>query len=279
MNERRPGRPGSPGRPARSLRIIAILGVAGDLLVLQLSWLVASLAVVTALPAAFALQRCVAERLDEARDDDQAGEEPRTPGAWPSAGPGSGSAPGARVARSAGVRPPGSATGSAAGAGGAGGAGGGWGDGTSGRGFFRRFVVALRTLWPLGIAAPVLLAIFVFSALFWISAEGLPRILALAVLLPLGGIGLAVYLGMLGASPALDERAGVREVARAGWAAVLARPLRAAGCIVLLVTWLLLMTRLPTLLLITSGVVPALAAYWLAAPPREREPGRTGRTA
>jgi hypothetical protein len=114
----------------------------------------------------------------------------------------------------------------------------------------------------------------VFSALFWTSADGLPRILALAVLLPLGGLALALYLGMLGAAPGQDERAGVRDLARAGWAAVLARPLRAAGCIVLLVTWLLVLTRLPTLLLITSGVVPALAAYWLAGPSRDGEPAR-----
>ena len=213
-------------RVKRPFRVLTALTLVGDVLLLQLSWLVASLPVVTAVPAAFALQRCLTEVLDDARADDAPGD--------------------------------------------AGHGGVGWRTGTGGgRGFFRRFVTALGRLWPLGVAAPVVLAAFAFSALFWISAEDPPRVIALAVLLPLGGLMLAVYLGMLGAATAHDERTGVRDLVRAGWRTVVLRPLRAAACIVLLVTWLLVLSRLPTLVLITSGVVPALAAYWLARSPRD----------
>ncbi|WP_394768547.1 hypothetical protein [Lacisediminihabitans sp.] len=139
--------------------------------------------------------------------------------------------------------------------------------------FFSRFGGSWRTYWVPGLVAPILAVMYVFSLLFWASANGWGRTAALALLLPLGGFAFCAYLATLAAAPTLPDGAGVRQTARRGWAVLARRPLAAAGCLVVMITWLLLLSRIPTLALVGLGLVPALLALWLA-----KAPGAAGRT-
>ena len=136
--------------------------------------------------------------------------------------------------------------------------------------FFSRFGAAWRRFWLAGVIAPVLGVLYVFAVLFWASTQGWGRIAALAVLLPLGGLAFGAYLAALAATPLLPDGAGVRQAARHGWTVLATRPLAAAGCLVIMVTWLLLLARIPTLGLVGLGLVPALLALWLAQAPNTR---------
>ena len=51
---------------------------------------------------------------------------------------------------------------------------------------------------------------------------------------------------------------------------LLRRPLPVAGGVVVLLTWFALASQLPTLLVVGSGLVPALTAYALSRPRREK---------
>ena len=56
-----------PTTPTRSARLLSVFEVAGDILLLQLLFVVASLPVVTMLPAALALQRSLGATFVEGR--------------------------------------------------------------------------------------------------------------------------------------------------------------------------------------------------------------------
>jgi len=182
------------------------LGRLGSLLVLQLMFFMSSLPVVTAVPAAVALQVTLSDALaDEAAH--------------------------VLVAR-----------------------------------FFRTFGRAAIRLWLWAIAAPVVAALFLGSALFWGSTRGPLGLVALALLFMLFGLALAVYVGAL-ARAGLDEAAwSRRQLIREALQILGRRPLRCAACVVFMMTWLVLLARLPTLSLVGSGLVPALLARWLAVP-------------
>ncbi|TXN30631.1 hypothetical protein [Lacisediminihabitans profunda] len=134
--------------------------------------------------------------------------------------------------------------------------------------FFSRFGRSWRSYWLPGIVAPILAVMYVFALLFWASASGWGRTAALALLLPLGGFAFCAYLATLAAAPTLPDGAGVRQAARQGWTVLAGRPLAAAGSLVVMVTWLLLLSRIPTLALVGLGLVPAFLALWLGKAPR-----------
>lgn len=201
-------------RPSLGARLFTATSVIGDVLLLQLYWLVVSLGVVTIVPASVALQRSLDDVLAEGRMD-------------------------------------------------------------TSRVFFSRFVVALQRFWLIGVLAPILVGMYVIAVLFWTSASGFSRIAALAFLLPLGGLAFSAYLATLSVTPRLSPNAGVRETASGGWDALASSPLAAAGCLVLMVTWLLLLSKLPSLSLIGLGLVPAFLALWLARVPERQNPARS----
>jgi hypothetical protein len=109
-----------------------------------------------------------------------------------------------------------------------------------------------------------------FGLSFWANAHGPVRIFALAVLIPLTGMILGLYLSGLAILPAAPETSTFKSLFRSANLFLLRRPLPVAGGVVVLLTWFALASQVPTLLLVGSGLVPALTAYALSRPPREK---------
>lgn len=199
---------------SRSLRILEILNTIGDVLLFQLCFVVASLGIVTMVPAAVALQRY----LDDVLFRDE------------TAGIGS---------------------------------------------FFARLGSAFRRYWVLSLVVPVLIVVFVVGILFWVSARGPVGLAALAILIPLAGLFAGLYLaGLAEVVTTTEDSIGEGRVVRAegptgeeliaaAWTRLRGQPLHVAGCVVVLVTWFLLLLQVPTLVLVGSGTVPALLGFWL----------------
>jgi hypothetical protein len=103
-----------------------------------------------------------------------------------------------------------------------------------------------------------------FGLLFWASTDGPIRIAALAVLIPLTGMIVGLYLSALAVLPDAAKDITTRGLFRAANLFLLRRSLAIAGGVIALATWYLLLARLPTLFVIGSGLVPALLAYWIS---------------
>ena len=144
------------------------------------------------------------------------------------------------------------------------------------RSFFREFSWAWPRIGYLGLAVPVAMAAAVFSILFWLATPGVPGLLALCVIIPICGIGAAAYVALLAASMVAKDDATRPELKGSTRALVLANPLPLAGCVVVLSTWLLLALRLPTLIPLGSGLVPAFLAWLLVRKQMDNSNEATG---
>lgn len=184
----------------RTATVIAVLSMVGDVLLLQLLFLVLSVGVVTLFPAAFALQRV----LPIAIGQEHAG-----------------------LARR----------------------------------FWAEFTWALRRFWLLGLGLCALAVAAVTALLFWAATADPVRIIALAALIPLVGAGVGLYIAVLAVLPRVAADTGVRALIRTGSEFLTRRPLAVAGAVIGLATWFLLVLRLPTLIAVGSGLVPALLAH------------------
>jgi len=190
-------------RLSRSGTVMAKLSMVGDLLALQLLFLLCSLGVVSLVPAAFALQRV----LPDAIGQEHAG-----------------------LARR----------------------------------FWQQLRWAFRRFWLAGLGLYVGSLALAFGIAFWFSTGGPIRVLALAVLLPLTGLVVGLYLSALAVLPQAGDDATPRSLFRAANLFLLKRSLAVAGGVIGLATWLLLLARLPTLFIVGSCLVPALLAYWMS---------------
>ncbi|MEU8227269.1 DUF624 domain-containing protein [Kribbella sp. NPDC048915] len=195
--------------PGRTNTVLSKLAVVGDLLMLQLVFVVISLGILTVFPAAFALQRLVPDAISQ--------EKPKLL-----------------------------------------------------RRFFGEFGRAMKRYWLPGFGLWTGGVLLAFGLSFWAYAEGPVRIFALAVLIPLTGMILGIYLSGLAILPAAPQDATFKELFRSANLFLLRRPLPVAGGVVVLLTWFALASQVPTLLLVGSGLVPALTAYALSRPRRER---------
>jgi uncharacterized membrane protein YesL len=196
------GRMEQQKRLPRGTALVAGFEVVGDVLLLQLLFLLASLPLVTVAPAAVALQRSFRKTVLE----DRAG-----------------------ITRS----------------------------------FFNEFKWAWKRIGIPGILVPMVAGLAAFSILFWISTPGVVGTVALCIIIPLCGLGAAAYIALLGAAMDTDDSATRRTLLDATLGIVLAKPLPLAGCVIVLATWLLLAIRVPTLIPLGSGLVPALLAWLL----------------
>ncbi|WP_415854563.1 hypothetical protein [Sinomonas sp. G460-2] len=194
----------TPPLPAR-VRAFGAATAAGEALLLQICFVLASLPLVTVLPAAVALQRSLREVF--------VGHD-----------------------RASAVR------------------------------FGGHFVTALRQTWKIAVVQPAFALAAIVSAAFWASAGGVLSAVALSLLAAACGAATAAYLAFIAAAAILPPTARPRRCAFAAWALARRRPLRFAGAVVLSATWALLLARVPTLLLVGSGLVPAALAWWAAAP-------------
>jgi uncharacterized membrane protein YesL len=193
----------------RTSTVLSKLAVIGDLLMLQLVFLVISLGVLTLFPAAFALQRVVPDAISQERP---------------------------KLLRR----------------------------------FFGEFRQALKQYWLPGFGLWTGGLMLAFGLSFWAYASGPVRIFALAILIPLTGMILGLYLSGLAILPAASPTATMKELFRSANLFLLRRPLPVAGGVVVLLTWFALASQVPTLLVVGSGLVPALTAYTLSRPRREK---------
>ncbi|MEV6287100.1 DUF624 domain-containing protein [Kribbella sp. NPDC051770] len=192
--------------------VMAKLSLVGDLLMLQLTFLLLSFGIVTLFPAAFAFQRVLPYAIGQ--------EHPALM-----------------------------------------------------RRFFGEFKWCFKRFWLSGLALYFGGVALAFGLFFWASTNGPVRIAALAVLVPLSGMIVGLYLSALAVMPDAEDDATTRSAFRSANLFLLRRSLAVAGGVVGLATWFLVIGRLPTLFVIGSGLVPALIAYWIAKPARRKESG------
>lgn len=194
----------TPGRAATTL--LGKLSVVGDLLMIQLAFLVLSVGIVTLFPAAFALQRVLPDAISQDRPHLL-------------------------------------------------------------RRYWHQFRWAFKRFWAAGLGLYFGGFALAFGLAFWAYSGGLPRILALAVLIPLTGMILGLYLSALAALPEAGDDETPRSLFRRANLFLPRCPLRVAAGVVGLLTWFALVSQLPTLFPVGSGLVPALIAYWLPRRP------------
>lgn len=200
---------------SRGGAVLSKLSMVGDLLMLQLVFVVCSLGIVTLYPAAFALQRVLPDAIGQ--------EHPALM-----------------------------------------------------RRFWRQFKWAFRRFWLAGLVLYAGSIALAFGMLFWISTGGAIGIAALVVLIPLTGMIIGLYLSALAVLPELGEETTPRGLFRAANLFLLRRSLAVAGGVIALATWFALLSRLPTLFLVGSGLVPALLAYWIAHTRTDRKKKSSG---
>jgi uncharacterized membrane protein YesL len=200
---------------SRTNVVMSKLSLVGDLLMLQLVFLLLSVGIVTLFPAAFAFQRVLPYAIGQ--------EHPALM-----------------------------------------------------RRFFREFKWCFKRFWLVGLALYFGGVALAFGLFFWASTNGPVRIFALAILVPLTGMIVGLYLSALAVLPRAEDDATTRSVFRSANLFLLRRSLPVAGGVVGLATWFLVVGRLPTLFVIGSGLVPALIAYWISRPPRTREEKTSG---
>ena len=195
--------PQPDGGTSRATSVMAKLSMVGDLLMLQLVFLVLGFGIITLFPAAFALQRVLPDAISQDRP--------------------------ALLRR-----------------------------------FFKQFGWAMRRFWLSGFALYAGGVMLAFGISFWAYSGSAARVFALAILIPLTGMILGLYLSGLAVLPSADDTATMKTLFRSANLFLLRRPLPVAGGVVVLLTWFALASQVPTLLLVGSGLVPGLTAYWLS---------------
>lgn len=196
-------------KAGRTNTVLTKLSVVGDLLMLQLVFLVISLGIITLFPAAFALQRVVPDAISQERP---------------------------KLLRR----------------------------------FFGQFRWAMKRFWLAGVGLWVGSVLLAFGISFWAYASGPARIFALAVLIPLTGMILGLYLSGLAILPEAPADSTMKTLFRSANVFLLRRPLPVAGGVVVVLTWFALASVVPTLIAVGSGLVPALTAYALSRTQREK---------
>ncbi|GAA0934256.1 hypothetical protein GCM10009554_20110 [Kribbella koreensis] len=194
---------GTGAGAGRTNAVLSKLSVVGDLLMLQIVFLVLSLGIVTLYPAAFAFQRVLPDALSQ--------EHPQLL-----------------------------------------------------RRFFRQFRWAFPRFWLSGLALYFGSIALAFGLIFWANANGPIRVVALVILIPLTGMIVGLYLSALAVLPAAPEDSTPKSLFREANLFLLRRSLGVAGGVIGLFTWFALVSQLPTLFAIGSGLVPALIGYWIS---------------
>lgn len=192
----------------RTNAVMAKLTMIGDLLMLQLVFLVLSIPIVTLFPAAFAMQRALPDAIRQDRPSLL-------------------------------------------------------------RYYLRQFVWAFKRFWLIGLVLYIGGIALAFGLSFWAYSDGAVRIFALAVLIPLTGMIVGLYLSALAVLPEAGDETTTKSLFRAANLFLLRRSLPVAGGVIGLFTWFALLSRLPTLFVVGSGLVPALIGYWISRPSRK----------
>jgi uncharacterized membrane protein YesL len=186
-------------------RMMFWLDRVGNLLILQLVFVGCSIPLVTVIPAAVALQRCLADL----RRGDKTGVVP----------------------------------------------------------FIHEFRRAWKQAWELSLGGTVLTIGLGVSIPFWYasgSGSGAGW-LAVGFLTTLASVACALYLSILEQSE-IQRDQDARQWLQPACQRVMAQPARAAGGVVLVVTWLAAANAVPSVLFLTTGLAPAYFAHFSFAP-------------
>jgi len=140
--------------------------------------------------------------------------------------------------------------------------------------FAREFARSWRASWPLGIAAAAVTAGFAAGIPFWYAATFPFARVGLGLLVCLLGLAGALYLNVLSAAEVM-RAARWRRWLDAGFDHLARNPLRSLSALIVLGAWLVALAYAPTLVLVGSGLVPALIARYLLAPPANRQASRS----
>lgn len=190
-----------------SVRTISVLDAVGSALILQLAFFLFSLPLVTAAPAAVALQRQLADLREGRR--------------------------------------------------------------TSPVTYAREFALAWRQSAALGVLTALVAVGLAAAVPFWYAVPTWFGRVALAAVLFVAGLALGTWLTLL--RTAEDQREDRwRAWVRPALALLVSEPLRVLVGVVALLAWFAVLARFPSLLLVGSGLVPALASRLttLGTPPR-----------
>lgn len=190
----------------RPLRVVALLDTVGNALILQLAFVVFSLPIVTALPAAVALQR----QLSDLHSGERTGFVP----------------------------------------------------------FAKEFMRSWRASWPLGIALPLVATGFAAAIPFWYSAAFPFSRVGLGFVVCLLGLAGGSYLNVLRAAE-IARDARWRQWLAIGFEQLVRHALRSLCALIAFFAWLVTLAYVPTLILVGSGIVPALIARHVLAPPAD----------
>jgi hypothetical protein len=189
------------------MRIMAAISAIGTAFLLQLCFVVCAIPLITAVPAAIALQRSFS--------DDRLGEK-------------------------AGVLS-----------------------------YLRQFATAWKQSWVLGIVGALLAVGLIVAGLFWFSVHAPIGYVAVGTLSFLAGLAAAAYLNLLGRADRSRQLAW-RPLLIEVRTALVARPLRSLGGVVILGAWYFVLASIPPLVLVGSGLVPALIAHYVIEKPIPR---------
>lgn len=133
-------------------------------------------------------------------------------------------------------------------------------------GYWANLKWATARSWRVAIILPVFMLAAFTAAVFWLGAHGTVGAVALCILIPLYGAALAGYLAVLASSMSCDRAAGLSDWLTAARDVMSRRALPLAMSVIVMATWFLLLSRLPTLVLVGTGLVPAALTWWVAAP-------------
>ena len=140
--------------------------------------------------------------------------------------------------------------------------------------FAKEFSTSWRASWQLGVLAPLVATGFAAAIPFWYSAPSPFARVGLGFLVCLLGLAGSFYLNVLRAAELARGERWRR------WSAIASEQLvrhslRSLRGLIVFFAWLVVLAYVPTLLLVGSGIVPALIVRRVLAPPADGQASRS----
>lgn len=126
--------------------------------------------------------------------------------------------------------------------------------------FAHEFGRAWKQSWALSLGGVALTIGLGVSISFWYASGSGAGWLAVGFLATLASVACALYLGILEESETQRDQ-GFWQWLLPAYQRVMAQPARAAGGVVLFVTWLAATNYVPSVLILTTGLAPACFAH------------------
>lgn len=140
--------------------------------------------------------------------------------------------------------------------------------------FAKEFITSWRASWPLGILAALVAGGFAAAIPFWYSAASPFARVGLGFLVCLLGLAGGCYLNVLRAAEVASEERWRQWLATA-FEQMIRHSLRSLCGLIVFFAWLVTLAYVPTLLLVGSGIVPALIVRYVLEPPADNQASRS----